>query len=363
MKKKQLLWLSALCAAMICSFTACSDDDDPEPIPQPEVTGVYFLNTGKIGNNNATLDFYIPETKDLQKKVYSAKNGEGLGDTAQDMLIYGAKMYITIYGSNRIQVTDLSGKLLNYIEPKDDAGQPRSPRYLTAYEGKVYVTLYDGHVAKVDTTTTQIESLVAVGRNPDQLAVSKGKLFVCNSGGMDYPNYDKTVSVVDVNSFTVIKTIEVVINPTDISVDTQGDLYVISKGNYGDIPNTLQRINSSTYEVTTIDDVVATWMSMGIDDKLYIVSSQYDENWNQIAEYYVYDAAKESMVGKFITDGTTVEKPCCISTDPIDGTVYIGTSDYISTGDMYVFSAEGKLLDKKGVSGLNPAGVYFVVIK
>ncbi|MDR2921490.1 MAG: hypothetical protein LBV72_19260 [Tannerella sp.] len=357
MKKKNFLWMSALCTAMICSFTSCDDDDDPKPNPETETTGVYFLNSGKSNSNNATLDLYNPKTKELQTKIFAAKNGEGLGDTAQDMLVYGSKMYIVVYGSNRIQVADHSGKLINYIEPKDDSGQPRSPRSLAAYNGKIYVTLFDGHVAKIDTSSIKIENLVSVGRNPEQLTVSNGKLFVCNTGGMDFPNYDKTVSVIDINSFSLVKTIEVEINPEKITVDPQGDIYVISTGNYGDIPNTLQRINPSTYEVTKIDNLVATWMSMGANNKLYIVSAQ----WGQDTEFYVYDTANESLAGKFITDGTVVEKPYSISADRINGNVYIGTSDYTNTGDMYVFSSDGKLLDKKGVSGLNPMGAYFII--
>lgn len=357
MKRKFFLWTGALCAAIVCLFTSCNDDDDPTPTPESESTGVYFLNAGKSGSNNATLDFYNPETKELQTKIFVAKNGEGLGDTGQDMLVYGSKMYMAVYGSNRIQVTDLSGKLIHYIEPKDDSGQPRSPRYIAAYNGKIYVTLFDGHVAKIDTAGIQIESLVRVGRNPEQLTVSNGKLFVCNTGGLDYPNYDKTVSVIDIHSFSLVKTIDVEINPEKITVDSQGDVYVISTGNYGDIPNTLQRIDPTTYEVTKIDNLVATWMSMGANDKLYIVSAQ----WGQDTEFYVYDTAKESLTGKFITDGTVVEKPYSISADRVRGNVYIGTSDYTNTGDMYVFSPDGKLLDKKGVSGLNPMGAYFIL--
>ena len=66
---------------------------------------------------------------------------------------------------------------------------------------------------------------------------------------MDYSTevgYDKTVSVVDLSTFTEIKKLDVVLNPTRIQADEQGNVYVVSMGNYADIPNTVQKINTET---------------------------------------------------------------------------------------------------------------------
>ena len=82
--------------------------------------------------------------------------------------------------------------------------------------GKVYISYYNGYVARLDTASLEVEAKVKVGRNPEQLAVSSNKLFVSNSGGMDYSTevgYDKTVSVVDLSTFTEIKKLDVVLNP------------------------------------------------------------------------------------------------------------------------------------------------------
>jgi hypothetical protein len=348
---------------MVFPFSACNDDDDEDTPPDVEerTVGAYILNSGNMGDNNATLDFYNPDTKALQKKVYSSANsGQGLGDVAQSLLIYGSKIYIAVGGSNSITITDLSGKLLNRIVPTD--GQiPRNPRYFAAYNGKIYATLFDGNVARIDTTKLEIEQLVKVGDNPEKIVVANGKLYVANSGGMNFPVYGNTLSVIDINSFTVSKALPVVINPQYLEVDSKGDIYLISTGNYGDVSPTLQRIDSKTDVTTKIEGIPpASLMSMGANDKLYIVSSQYDENWNLTAEYYVYDAATETWAGKFITDGTSVESPYSISADPVTGNVYIGTSDYVSTGDVYVFSSAGKSIDKLAVSGINPIDVRFL---
>ena len=103
------------------------------------------------------------------------------------------------------------------------------------------MSLYDGYVARLDTASLEIEQKVKVGRNPEQLVVANNKLYVANSGGLDYNTpvgYDKTVSVVDLVSFQETKKIEVVTNPVNLVTDNQGDVYLVSMGDYGAIPNT-----------------------------------------------------------------------------------------------------------------------------
>lgn len=325
--------------------------------------GIYILNSGKQGANNASLSFFDFDSKQTTYKVFQNENGKAVGEVAQDMLVYGSKMYVAVYGSNLIYVTDKTGKIVGEIKPTNN-GQPQGPRNLTGYEGKVYATLYDGYLAKIDTTELKIEKQVKVGRNPEYVKAVNNKLYVANSGGMDYNTaigYDKTVSVVDVASFTEKKQIPVVINPIILSApNSNGDIYLISNGNYKDVPNTLQKINTTTDTASTLTDINGTWMSMN-HDNLYLIYSQYDENWNQKISYLVYDTKTEKLItDNFITDGTVVEKPYSISTDPVNNYVYISTSDYKTNGNMFIFTSAGKLVSKFDTGGLNPMGAYYV---
>lgn len=361
MKMKHLL-ITILCSSLTLGFSACSDnDDDNPPAPIEKTTsGIYVLNNGNMGSNNTNISFYDFETNKLTSKIFEKENGISLGDTGQDMLIYGSKMYIAVYNSAILYVTDRNGKILKKIESQKD-GQDQKPRGLTTYKGKVYVTMYDGYLAKIDTTELKIEDQVKVGRNPEYVRVANEKLYVANSGGLDYNTpigYDNSVSVVDVATFKEDKKIEVVINPDKMAVDSQGDIYVISNGNYNDIPNTLQRIDAKTGAVTQVGN--ATWMSM-MDDKLYIIYSQYDENWQQTITYHVFDAKTEKMItDEFISDNTKIEKPNSILTDAANGYVYIGTSDYKTNSDMYIFTKEGKLVKKFDTEGISPIAVTYV---
>ncbi len=60
-------------------------------------------------------------------------------------------------------------------------------------------------MAKVDTATMQVVDSCAVGYQPEEMVVAGDKLYVANSGGYRVPNYDKTVSVIDLKTFKEIK--------------------------------------------------------------------------------------------------------------------------------------------------------------
>lgn len=359
MKKKNLLFVSALCACMSFSFVGCSDDNEPEIPSLPEqisLNGAYVLNSGNKGSNNASLSFFDFKTKKVEADLFKKVNGRGLGDTANDMLVYGSKIYIAVYNSNVIEVTDLQGKSLQQIT---SVGDPLQPRSFTCYNGKVYVSLYDGYVARLDTTSLSVETKVKVGRNPEQLAIVNNKLYVANSGGLDYNTsvgYDKTVSVIDLPTFKEKNKIEVVTNPVSLLADSQGDVYLISMGNYGDIPNTFQIIDSETDEVTTITETNATeFAAMG--NKFYMIYSQYDVDWNQTISYISYDAINEKVISSnFITDGTTIKKPYKMGADTPTNYIFVTESDYTNSGDVYTFNPAGQLQFKFEV-GLNPVKV------
>ncbi len=363
--KKNKNFILALIAIILfqISFTSC-DRDKPTPEVPLVTTGAYILNNGSFGQNNASLSLYNPDTKELSSNIFEkANNGKKLGDTAQDMVVYGKKMYIAVYNSKMIFVTDTTGKIIKEITHSEN-GNNLSPRMFTTYKNKVYVTYFEGYLAEIDTATFAVKT-IKVGSNPEDVAVANGKIYVANSGGMDPNGFDKTLSVIDPISFTQIKKIDVGVNPNFLATDSQNDLYIITMGNYTpSIPKKLQKVDTKTdvvSDITTISD--PTWMYMGANDKLYIISSVYDEYYNTISEFYTYNAKDEVLEGKFITDGTKVEKAYYISADPISGNVYIGSSDYKNNGDMYVFNSKGVKIDKFDTQGINPIGVYFLTNK
>ena len=89
------------------------------------------------------------------------------------------------------------------------------------------------------------------------------------------------------------------------------------------------------------------------------MSVTYDENWNEMEKYYKYNIDKERVEGEFVSSDL-VPDGYCIAWDPVSKYVFIGTSDYISNGDVYILSQEGTVLYKFDTGALNPYKICFV---
>ena len=350
-----------LSASLLFGAVSCEKDPKQDPDLEPVINKTYILNSGSYAANNASLTLFNAADTTVKGNVFFNTNGKALGDTGQDILAYGSKMYISVYGSGVIFVTDCNGKIVNEITLTDFT----SPRNLTAANGKVYASYYDGAVAQIDTASFSVKTS-ACGVNPEKLKVSNNKLYVAISEGMNYPNYGKTVGIYNASTMDEIKTVEVGVNPGAVEVDELGNVFVICTGDYGATAPSLKVINSKTDAVSdvklevTVDakalKLTPSWISMGADNKLYLVCAKEGDAWNAPKTIYTYNT-KTSKLEKFVTDGTVVNDIYSITADKVSGYVYVGTSDYKTNGDMFLFTTEGKLHTSFDSEGINPIAV------
>ena len=340
--------------AAVLLFVACNNGNDVPDVPSPGgVNGsvCYVLNSGDWKSNNSSLTRYDLETGAAVQGYFEQQNGRCLGNTANDIIVHGSKMYIAVAGESTIEITTLDAKSLKQIKC---TGQPR---YLAAAGSKVYVTYYDGNVARIDTATLEVDAMVAVGRNPEQLAVRGGRLYVANSGGMDYNTavgYDKTVSVVDLTAFAEITKVEVACNPA-VVVAAGDEVYVASYGNYADVPSTLQRISadgavSVVYECSNMTEFCYH------SGRLYGFFSAYDENWNATVSYLSYGVDDGIVDSPWIKE---IFLPSPYKVCAAGEYVCVTSSDYINDGDVYLYDTDGMLVHTVP-SGLNPVKAVVV---
>ncbi|MFI3289832.1 MAG: DUF5074 domain-containing protein [Rikenellaceae bacterium] len=369
MKKNYLL---LLCTFALFGAVSCSDNSD-DTIETPDVeqssaSKLYTLNSGSFGSNNASLSSYNTEDGVVVEDLFLSQNGQGLGDTAQDIIMFEDKLFITVYGSGLIFVTELDGTIITQIV--DDYYE--DPRYLAADDDYVYVSYYDGGVGKIDPTTYEVTTAsITTEGNPEQVALVDSNLYVAVSD-YGYGNAESVVAVFDTTSMTLSKNIAVIQNPTALAANSTGDVFVISMGNYGygdpAIYATLQKIDATTEAVTElsisgVEGNLPSTMVMGVDDVLYVVEgiSDYSTDWQMVGSVYAYNTTTGSAT-EFISDGTSVPAIYSISTNLTNGEVYVGSSDYYNTGDVYLFNADGTLKTSFEV-GLNPIKVIEVDVE
>lgn len=334
---------------------SCNKEDNPQVKPEPTVNGYYILNSGKWGSNNSNLSYYNKDTKQLTENVFEAVNGKKLGDTGNDMIIYGSKMYIAVTESSVVFVTDLNGKIIKEVV-MENTPKNMAPRYLCSGNGKVYVTYRDGYLAEIDTTNFAAKK-VKVGISPEGVMFLSGKIYVANSDGMNN-GVNGSVSVVNPANLSVVKTIEKVTNPQTFHVFPDGSLYLITWKNYAtNDPAALYKVNTQTDELTLMKDVAdPTRMAVGKDGKGFLISSTYDKDYNQTIKYYFFNSKTNKLEGEFTT---TNEVPrgeyICGSNDGSE--IFIGSTDYVNNGDVYILNSNGEVVSKIESGGINPIKV------
>lgn len=342
-------------------LASCNDMYDvPRPGGVPDSTAVCriaVLCEGLFNMNNSTLSHYNPRSGEIEYRAFRKANGRGLGDTANDMKLHDGRLYVVVNVSSQLEIIDTATMVsVKQIPFFDEQGVARQPRYIAFDEGNAYVSCFDGYVARIDLSTAEVTGWVRCGRNPDNIVVANGKLYVSNSGGLDNPNYDTTVSVVDLVSFTEIKRIEVGANPGSIAADSEGDVYVVTRGDYGDTDYALHKID------TEIDERIETFeglhpLNMTIaDDIAYMYSYDFasGEQWIK-----TFDCLTDRVVcDNFVTDGTQMQTPFGITVHQATGDVYVCEAyDFVLWGDVLCFDSRGRLRYRVNEIGLNPNAV------
>lgn len=360
MKRMHLIYL----LIFLLNLSACREDEQiflsdsvqvALPMVGTHVKGFYQLNEGNMGMNRASLDYFDYGTGVYTRDIFSERNPEivkELGDVGNDIKVYGQKVYAVINVSNLIVVFDVrTARRIKEIEVPNC-------RYLAFDKDKVYVSSYAGpvqinpnaeigFVAEIDTASLEITRKVSVGYQPEEMVVHDGKLYVANSGGYRAPNYDRTVSVVNLETLEEEKKIDVAINLHRMVIDRRGDIYVSSRGDYMRTPPNLYVIDSATDEVKQCLDIPVGGMCMD-DDKLYYYSVAFNmtSGRNEVTYGILDTRTKKQISNRIITDGTEKEImiPYGIAINPETKEIFMtDAQNYVVTGFVYCFSPDGKL--------------------
>jgi DNA-binding beta-propeller fold protein YncE len=311
--------------------------------------GYLLLNEGLFNQNNASLTWYDVKTRNVTLDVFQTNNQRGLGDTGNDMIRYGNKIYIVVNVSSIIEVLDV--KTLKSVKqiPMIAGNKSKQPRNIIGYGSNVFVSCFDGYVDVIDTVSFQITKRIKAGNNPENLCLLNQKLLVANSGGLNPPKMDSTISIVDLNTLSEIKKITVGINPGNIIKGLNGNVYVISRGNYNDVEPRWKLVNIISGKIEKIfnENIIAMEL---YQDSLLLINTN-----NQSLS--LFSMKKNSIkLNEFISLSGFVN-PYNIQFLPKKNEICITDANgYVNQGFVSLFDSNGKLKEKFK-AGINPSKV------
>ena len=378
------LWLIAV-ACMGCrgdeivvpsEYVALPIEPRPEASFAPnEPIGMYLLNEGNMGSNKATIDYLDFCNGTYIRNIYGERNPnviKELGDVGNDIQVYGNRLYAVINCSHKVEVMDLhTCRRIGQIDIPNC-------RYIRFQGDKAYVSSYVGPVSidpnaqlgaifEVDTATLSVTRKVTVGYQPEEFEIIGNYLYVANSGGYRAPEYDSTLSIVDLTDFRQVKKIPVCVNPHRVRKDQYNRLWITSRGDHKDVQPQLvcfQPLSNSSSErpiggTPSNSHIVASYNispseMVIVGDSMYYYGSHWsDETMSNQITYGAFNIQSSitnnqypiSNIQSFITDGTekNIKIPYGIQVNPYNGDIYItDAKNYVSSGQLHCYSREGK---------------------
>lgn len=350
-----------------------TEEETGKPVVSSRIKGMYVLCEGNMGSNKCTLDYLDLDTSDSTahyfRNIYPERNPSSvkeLGDVGNDIAIYGSKLWMVINCSNKVEVCNsISTQKITQIEIANgrslafDGGYA----YVSSYAGPVKIdeNCPLGRVYKVDTLSLHKVDSVTVGYQPEEMAISNGKLYVANSGGYRIPNYDNRVTIIDLNTFSVIEHIEIGINLHRMIADSYGKIWISSRGDYYDNPSCLYWLDKDGY-IGKIDTPISAMTIVG--DSLYYIGSTFSY---QTAGYDfnigIIDVKTQAKVETSIFRSQEIKSmtmPYGIIVNPFERDFYLmDAKNYVSSGELLHFLQDGTF-DWKVKTGDIPSKAAFL---
>lgn len=299
---KKLLF-SVVFALTVPLLYSCDDnDDDIDNNGKYQMPyKLYVLNEGCWNYNNASISAMDAGSNNglITTDIYYSANGKALGDVAQD-LIYDDDthcLYVSVSESHYIAKLDDKGHELARYATTEEQDCPRS---LILEDGYLYASLYGGMVAKFDTVSLSLIATVKTGTYPEQMAVEDELLAVCNSGWGN----ENTLTFIDLNSFSVVKTLELPhMNPQNIV--SCNDRFYCNTTEYDENWNANSNIVEVNPKNWSVKDIAEGFYMTEGDDKVFIVKQEVNYMsmpYTYVNTFMTYDTKSGQLLNSFVSD-------------------------------------------------------------
>ncbi|MCX6285819.1 MAG: hypothetical protein NTY96_01720 [Bacteroidetes bacterium] len=311
-------------------FSGCSKEPIREvPPPKPpapdtsKVTyenGIFVVNEGNYSRANASVTYIDNKSDSVYQDIFRSANSRGLGDVAQSMKVSGNKGFIIVNNNDRIEVVSLTDfKTITSISGFN------SPRYIEFVDStKAYVTNMRKNISVVDLRSLTIKKTISTPYWTEGLLHFGQYMFVTCIGSFNEPSADRKAQVYIIDTQTDMITDSILMGkePVSITVDRKNKIWVICTGGYDNYEApTLKRIDPS---LMIVDKSFTFPVQQGVPSRLCI-------NPTGDTLYYLNN-------GVFQMSANATELPTT-ALIPANGRLFYGLGIHPQTGQVFVSDA------------------------
>lgn len=345
---KQIKQLNlAFLLATIVFFYSCDNSDNPTP--ESVMKGTLIVNEGNFGAGNGSISLYDEANKSIDNNILKiANNGAEIDAVVQSVFIHENTGYVVCNSPDKIEIfSTVDGKFLT--NPLTDISQPR---YMTVVGDKGYITCWgpwgegytlpDSYVAVLEINTRTIIDTLECGSGPEGILAIDNKLFIANS-------FETSITVIEITSGSS-QEIGVNASPSQFVYDGGSTVWIsMSTG--------LQSLHVSTLALSELFPATNVSGKMAANQNastIYLLTAQ---PWpGTDSEVLAFNTeSKKYAATAFITG----ENFYGIGYNIASNSLYVSDSKGFSgNGVMYVYDSNGDLKDEQ-VVGIGPNGFAF----
>lgn len=337
MTKAKLLKTCLLIAGMLF-IVGCEQGETIAPdngnnnIPRSFKPGVFIINEGNFGWGNGSVSFFDRADSKVYNHLFQKANDRALGDVPQSMFIMDSLGFIVVNNSGKVEVINME----SFISVNTITGLT-SPRYfLPVSESIAYVSdLYSGSVTLVRLDDFTIIKTIETGMSTEQMIKIGDELFVANwSGG-------NKILVIDIVEGKLVDTIAVIMEPNSMVLDKHRKLWVLCSGGFlnEEMPGIIRidpvtREKEKIFRFSMLESSPSHLCINGSGDTLYYLN-------NGIFQMPVTET--EIPSDPLVQNGKLFYS---IGIDPESGIIYAADAiDYQQKGKVFRYMPEGALKD------------------
>lgn len=353
--KKQLT--QGILAASLSMLAWSCNQSDPKP-KGSYTDGVFVTTIGNFFDNNGSLSFFRREDRTADIDAYATANGSDLKGGIQGYAFLNGTGAITVdnsaAGQDKVEIVDANTmeKIASIGAP--DIENPRKVAFASA--SKLYVSCWGpdvsnystGYVAVIDLATNKVTKKINIAKGPENLLIDGGKLYV---GTISYTN-GKDLTVIDIATNEIVRTVAFDAAPTPIGIDANGKLWVGS--GIG-----ISKVSTDTYAKGTLyagtdQSKLAANFTFSLDRKTiyFVLTSDYGQKGKT---YKVgIDDSQINVTTPFINRLFTG-----LAVDPKQGLIYAAVDPSpVQSGYAVRYRTDGTVVDSVKV-GASPIGFVF----
>ena len=326
---------------------------DTIPIPESFKNGIFIVNEGNYNWGNASVSFIDSKDYLVDPDAFKQVNKRSLGDVAESMKVYNNKGYIVVNNSNTVEVVSLDD--FKSIASISGFNSPRNIEFIDST--KAYVTNMYKDISVVDLRTFTITKTIKTNDWTESMLRFNNYMFVTCVGTYNEPNSKRKakIEIISTKDDRVIDSIVTGKEPLAIVIDKKLKIWVLCTGGFdGFEAPSLLRIDP---DLLMVEKVYAFEKGMDSPSKLCI-------NPSGDTLYFLNNGVYKMPVGSsslpsqpFITSDGHLFYGLGIS--PTGNIFVTDAIDYVQNGWVYQFNQSTGTLIKAYHAGRIPGSFCF----